>query len=294
MLGHLVWEYVLPIEMRRYTNPGFDAKALPNKNVLFVSPCNGVFEVNRGGDFVWSYSDRRVSHHADRLDNGNTLVVWGGGDRRDDAQVKEISPRGEIVWSWYAREYFSRPPFDTIQHEGWTHTNGATRLKNGHTLISLRNFDLTVEVNPKGSVVNSFSWKNYGRGPHRPTLLPNGNILVALRQPHRVIEVEPKSGRIVWQFAKSDVELIRDVDRLPNGNTLIVERTKILEVAPSEEIVWQLRMKTVGLGPRDKEQWLYTAQRIPRPPRQQRVVLTASNSTHPNSLLTLPGSASFF
>ena len=278
MVGQIVWEYVLPVDMRRYTNPGFDAKALPNKNVLFVSPCNGVFEINPSGDFVWSYSDKKVSHDADRLDNGNTLVVWGGGDRISDAQVKEINPKGEIVWSWYAKDNFNRPPFDSVQFEGWTHTNGATRLPNGNTLISMRNFDLTVEVNSKGSVLNSFSWRKHGRNPHSPTLLPNGNLLVALRGPHRVIEVEQKSGRIVWQFDRSDVETVRDVDRLPNGNTLIVERTKILEVAPSGEIVWQLKMKTVGVGPRDKERWLYTAQRVPRPSRQERLILTAHNS----------------
>jgi iron complex transport system substrate-binding protein len=65
----------------------------------------------------------------------------------NDPQVKEVSAKGEIVWSWYARDHFYRLPFKDVYEEGWTHTNSATRLSNGDTLISLRNFNLTVEVN---------------------------------------------------------------------------------------------------------------------------------------------------
>ena len=35
----------------------------------------------------------------------------------------------------------------------WTHVNSAQRLPNGNTIVSLRNLDLVVEVNPKGDVV---------------------------------------------------------------------------------------------------------------------------------------------
>lgn len=97
MLGEIVWEYQVPQNLRQYINPGFDVEWLPNNNILFVLPRNGVYEIDRNGNTVWSYLNNKVSHDADRLPNGYTLVAWGGGDRVSEAQVKEISPKGEIV-----------------------------------------------------------------------------------------------------------------------------------------------------------------------------------------------------
>ena len=262
MQGEIVWEYLVPENLRKYRNPGFDVELLSNNNLLFVLPRKGVYEINRNGNIAWSYLDKKVSHDADRLSNGNTLVVWGGWDEISDAQVKEINPKGEIVWSWYAKDHFYKPPYKDIYREGWTHTNAVTRLPNGNTLISLRNFNLTVEVDPPGSVVWSFDWGILGLHPHEPEILPNGNMLIALRIPHRVIEIDRETEAIVWEFEKTGVKVIRDADRLPNGNTLIVERTKILEVTPNGKVVWQLGVKGVTGEMKDKPRWFYKAERI--------------------------------
>jgi hypothetical protein len=262
MEGEIIWEYLLPKNLRRYTNPGFDVEWLPNNNILFVLPRKGVYEINRNGDIVWSYLDRKVSHDADRLANGNTLVVWGGGDELSDAQVKEINLKGEIVWAWYAKDHFYKPPYKDISHEGWTHVNAVSRLSDGNTLISLRNFHLTVEVDAQGSVVWSCSWKSLGKNPHEPEILPNGNMLIALRRPHRVMEINRETEDIVWEYRESGLKTIRDADRLPNGNTLIVGRTKVLEVTRDREVVWQLRVKGVSREKKDKGRWFYKAERI--------------------------------
>ncbi len=244
MLGEIVWEYVVPENLRQYTNPGFDVERLANNNILFVLPRSGVYEVNRNGTVVWSYLDGKVSHDADRLANGNTLVVWGGGDGTGDAQVKEINPKGEVVWTWYAKEAFYKAPYKDIFDEGWTHANAVSRLQNGNTLISLRNFNLVVEVDPGGSVV-----RTVGEGifymQHDPEILPNGNMLAATHsEPQRAVEIDTKTNQIVWQFAMPR-QLVRDADRLPNGNTLIVGATKIVEVTVEGKIVWQLGLKMI-------------------------------------------------
>ncbi|NOZ77044.1 MAG: hypothetical protein GXO65_05115, partial [Euryarchaeota archaeon] len=275
MLGEIVWEYVLPENLRRYTNPGFDVELLPNNNILFLLPLNGVYEIDRNGNIVWSYLDKKVSHDADRLPNGNTLVVFGGNDQIDDAQVKEVNPKGEIVWTWYARDHFYKTPYKDVYDEGWTHANAVTRLPNGNTLINLRNFNLTVEVDPQGSVVWSFDWGILGIEPHEPEVLPNGNILIALHgRPNsrvikpRVVEVDRKTGEVVWQFGKPGLIGIRDADRLPNGNTLIAGGAlvhggpKILEVTPNGKVVWQLGVKGVTGGKEDHGKWFYKAERI--------------------------------
>lgn len=85
MLGEIVWQYQLPDYLKQYTNPGFDVELLSNNNILFLLPRSGVYEINRNGTIVWSYKDTKVSHDADRLPNGNTLVVFGNMDSTNDA-----------------------------------------------------------------------------------------------------------------------------------------------------------------------------------------------------------------
>jgi len=266
MQGQIVWEYVLPQNLRRFTNPGFDVEWLPNNNILLVLPLKGVYEISRDGDIVWSYLDKKVSHDADRLPNGNTLVVFGGRDQISDAQVKEIDPKARIVWAWYAKDHFCKSPYKDIYDEGWTHTNAAIRLPNGNTMVSLRNFNLVVEVDPHGSIVRTLG-EGIFRYQHDPEILPSGNILVANhRIPHRAIEVDPKTHRIVWQseMFERGAAPVRDADRLPNGNTLITGSTKIVEVTTEGEIVWQLTLKGVTLErPRERVRLgFYKAERI--------------------------------
>ena len=254
MRGEIVWQYLVPENLKRYTNPGFDAELLPNNNILFVLPRNGVYEIERNGNVIWSYMDDKVSHDADRLPNGNTLVVWGGGDQISDTQVKEINPKGEIVWAWYAKDHFYKSPYKEIRDGGWTHTNAATRLPNGNTLISPRNFNFVVEVDSQGSVVRTL-----GQGllykQHDPSILPNGNLLAGSHRPppafassiesYAAVEIDLRTGEILWKFEwpKRPRLGARDVNRLPNGNTLVQGGVRIVEVTPAGEIVWQLRLR---------------------------------------------------
>ncbi|MBI5253633.1 MAG: aryl-sulfate sulfotransferase [Euryarchaeota archaeon] len=264
MLGEIIWEYLVPKDLRQYNNPGFDVERLPNDNVLFVLPRKGVYEINRKGDVVWSYLDTKISHDADRLPNGNTIFVFGAYDQISDAQVKEVNPKGEIVWAWYAKDHFNKAPYKDIQDEGWTHTNAVTRLQNGNTLISPRNFNFLVEVDYKGSVVRTIG-EGLLEGQHDPEVLPNGNILLANhRRPHTAVEID-SNGKIVWQHVMPDRGTwpVRDANRLPNGNTLITGTTKIIEVTGEGEIVWQLALKGVTFE-REKAAGLgfYKAERI--------------------------------
>jgi outer membrane protein assembly factor BamB len=117
-------------------------------------------------------------------------------------------------------------------------------------MVSLRNFNMLVEVDPKGDVI-----RTYGEGvfvsQHDPEMLPNGHILLANQAvPHRTIEFDPNTGKIVWQSAgfTQDNIPVRDANRLPNGNTLITGTTKIVEVTPEGEIVWQLSLQGVSFS----------------------------------------------
>lgn len=265
MLGEIIWEYDIPSELIRYNNPGFDVELLPNNNILFVLPGNGVYEINRDKQTVWSYQTTKISHDADRLDGGNTIFVFGNNDSMNDSQVTEVNKAGEIIWSWYAKNHYNTSSYNTISDQGWTHANAVTRVSNGNTLISLRNFNLVAEVDHNGDVVNE-----YGRDvmveQHDPVALENGNLLFANHGiPEKAVEINLNS-EIVWEYAITNSQQwpVRDADRLSNGNTLITTTTKIIEVTPNKEIVWSFAIKdtsqftgqaSAGLG-------FYKAERI--------------------------------
>jgi len=241
-------------------------------------PYKGVYEVNRAKKIIWQYETQKISHDADRLANGNTLYTWGW-DSKDDAQVTEINPKGNIVWQWFGAKHLQdnwRRHRRSIEEDGYCHTNGALRLPNGHTLISLRNFSMLVEVNPAGDILWQARRMRY---VHSPDPLPNGNILLSMHAPQKMVQIN-RAGEIVWEFAKDDVATVRYNKLLPNGNIFFAERTKLMEITPDKEIVWQVRKKDVawefdersrieiesykrrGL-PVPKEQWFYTGYRIP-------------------------------
>jgi len=254
MQGEVTWQYVLPDELKLYTNPGFDVEPLLGGNVLFMLPRKGVYEINRDGKTVWSYISRMVSHDVDRLPNGNTLIAWYDANDIDAIQAREINPAGEVVWSWRAKSQLYKDPYINIRDDGWTHANAVERLPNGNTLISLRNFSFVAEVDSAGSLV-----KKIGEGifyyQHDPHMLPSGNLLAASHRPPKekaasytsfpVMEIDPNSGQILWTYRGGlfEEQLPRGADRLPNGNTLITGTTKIIEVTPAGEIVWQLKLK---------------------------------------------------
>lgn len=272
MVGVIVWEYLIPEDLKQYTNPGLDVEWLEeDDHVLFVLPLKGVYEIDRNGNIVWQHEDDEISHDADRLQNGNTIYVFGGNDKKIDPQVKEVDAGGQIVWSWYAKDEFDVDPFRTIERGGWTHANAVARLSDGNTMVNLRNFSLTTVVSPDGSVLRNIDWASISGAttpdPHDPEVQSNGNILVALQNdsPYQGVEIDP-SEAVVWTYTRAGLRTTRDCDRLPNGNTLMVgvlegeEESVIFEVTPEGEIVWQLKLMDapVGSGPG----WFYKAERI--------------------------------
>jgi len=245
--GHIVWEYVVPEALRPEGPISTEAELLPNGNVLFLIAGRGLYEINRGGEVVWSHPDPRSSHDADRLPNGNTIYVYGDEDKKTDAQVKEVNPNGEVVWSWYAKDHFDMAPYSAIYKNGWTHTNSVSRLPNGNTLISMRNFNFIVEVDLDGEVVRTIGEGTFTK-QHDPEVQPDGRILVADHgDPQGAIEVDPETGEVAWRYVDGDEKNwpLRDANRLPNGNTLITGLTKVFEVTPEGETVWRLELKGV-------------------------------------------------
>ncbi len=117
------------------------------------------------------------------------------------------------------------------------------------------------------------------RHPHEVMMLENGNFLMYdnrnLLEPFRSraleIAVDPiaQTAEKVWSWTQPQEEVMYDVwggdaDRLPNGNTLIVNsgRGRIFEVAPNGEKVWELELYHPVFGTGGLHQ-IYKAERVP-------------------------------
>jgi hypothetical protein len=279
MDGSVVWEYAVPGELfagrKGRKNIVMDVKRLSGGNTLFIIQEVGIYEIDKGGKVLWSHLDNAASHSVQRLQNGNTLYTRGWAGKGDNHAV-EVNTEGNIVWSWNGIAQFSKSSYEGVYDQGWIHVNSATRLDNGNTLLSLRNFNLIAEVNKQGDVAWKcdltavFSDKKQTSSkahPHSPDILANGDILVALTAMNIVAECKRPEGRAVQIWAHPDkrrIAHIRGVNRLPNGNTLIVEANKIVEFTPDWEVVWQMTQPGIVINERSKNSFLFKAQRIAR------------------------------
>lgn len=279
MDGEVVWEYAVPRSLVKGQPVGFDAERLANGNVLFVLSGSGVYEVDRDGTTAWSYADAEVSHDADRLANGNTLVNFGNNDKRTDAQIKEISPEGEVVWEWYAKDAYGASAYaDSDREGGWTHANAVERLGDGNTMVSLRNFYLTTILDESGTIVREFDWSGHGTetDPHEPEIHEGeGTLLTCLQKgsPYVAVEIDMRTEEPTWTYVNKGLRTARDCDKLPNGNVLIVavdtggtlddqadDYSTVIEVAPDGEVVWRLDL--VNFPASKSPGYFFKAQRI--------------------------------
>ncbi|MBI3022970.1 MAG: aryl-sulfate sulfotransferase [Thaumarchaeota archaeon] len=294
MFGEVVWRYEHP--QTGAGKPIFTGVMIipSSNNVLYtvVQPENmrGAYEVNREGQLVWSFIDKRVSHDAQRLPDGNTLINAGHSEDYSpwpyvDPQVFELNPQGEIVWAWHAKDWYANDPKYKdvrIPEHGfglWTHNNKALRLPDGTTLIELTNFNITIIVDKSGMPLQAFGdpcvkgCEPFGKVvfPHGAIPLPNGNLLVA-DPPTGVYELDISKNEAVWRWPelqriRDETPFFRGAQRLPNGNTLINDGLgRLIEVTRDGQKVWELRSSSyVPPGPlerRAEKSFFFEAERL--------------------------------
>ncbi len=281
MEGNIIWEYSVPGEYIKEPIIGLEGEMLPNGHILISISNSGLYEVDRSGMEYWSYSDPKISHDADRLEDGSTIYVFGNKDTVDDTLVKVVSPQGEIIWSWKASDnYLTRFPYETYAIQGYAHVNGVQRLSNGNTMVSLRNFSLTTILDANGDIVREYDWSVYGTrpDPHDPVMYEDtGSLVVCLQNdaPYIAVEIDAKTEEIIWSYSNDNIRTARDCNKLPNGNFLIVavdqggtenevsmddDTAVIFEITESGEIVWKLEYKNNPVG--KLPGWFFKAERI--------------------------------
>jgi outer membrane protein assembly factor BamB len=280
--GSVVWRWSVP------NARVFDVEHLENGNVLasvgvveeraadcpdeYGDGCihNRVVEIDYDTkEIVWEYDwyDAFPNHHevhdADRLPNGETAIADMGNDR-----AFTVNESGEITWQWNATDHIARGTawFDEHVPAGseeefasdgpesdWTHMNDIDRLSDGNFTLSIRNYDVVLEVNRSDGIVETYGSPGdhaVMNEQHNPNLLESrGTMLVADSENDRIVELDTETGEIVWEYARvpesSSVEpralqWPRDADRLPNGNTLITDSRhfRVLEVTPNGSVAW--------------------------------------------------------
>jgi hypothetical protein len=209
----------------------------------------------------------RVPFSVQRLDNGNTLIVDGGGQvNQFVSKIIEVEERGSLVWAYIKGDLGNTHHAEKLTNDNilmadtrnhrvietdldgniiWSYSlgegspNDANRLSNNNTLITDRNNSRVIEVTPAGTIVWSYTLLNH---PHNADRLANGNTIVCNSTDNEVIEVD-SLGNIVWSYA-TGLNWPRDADRLTNGNTLITDthNHRVIEITPSGTVVWSYEL----------------------------------------------------
>jgi hypothetical protein len=234
--GKKEWEY--PAERCN------DIWILPNGNLLFTTG-NGVREVTRKKEVVFSYESRSEIYACQRLPNGNTFI-----GECNSGSLLEVSPGGRIV-----KEIRLLP--DGVDG-GHSFMRNARKLHNGNFLVAHYGLDKVCEYDSTGKVILERAIQG---GPHSVIRLPNGNTLIACSDHNgepRVVEVDT-SGTITWQLSKNELpgielKFMAGMQCLQNGDLVLTnwlghnqfgKAPHAFEITRDKRVVWAYRDSSV-------------------------------------------------
>jgi len=280
MAGEVLHQWSFPL------TPGNYAYLLANGNLLWSGRTDDGPPLRRGkgglvreydwdGRIVFEHRDPGQHHDFRRLANGNTIYLgWepmeagaakrvrGGrpGTERHGMiygdYIKEVTPRGEIVWEWHAQKDMELERYElcpACERDEFAHANACAPLPDGAVMVSFRRLNLIAIIDRS---TRRFRWEkrddSWGH-QHDCSLLPNGNILFFANGIHRpvnpysrVIELDPDTGESRWEFRGWPTWTffspnISGAQRLANGHTLICEGQmgRVFEVTRAGEFVWE-------------------------------------------------------
>lgn len=240
----------------------YDVDPLDDGTVLVTA-------TNPDGTLIYSYdpeTDEQVwvehldihdTHDVDLINEDELLVANMRNYNNDTGQNDDRlfiynRTRGEIVWEWYFRDHYPRVGGGKWTGD-WTHVNDVDKIDDGQYMASVRNFDQVIAVNRSTKEIDwrlgedNADWILHEQ--HNPQYLESENgtptVLVADSENARIIEYARRGDgwEETWTLGGPEVfAWPRDADRLPNGNTLIVDSMnhRVIEVTPTGEIVWEV------------------------------------------------------
>jgi hypothetical protein len=222
-----------------------DLQVLPNGNVLFQTSWTKIVEMTPKHEVVWSYDSAKMNgnagkavqvHAFQRLPDGKTTMLAESGPGR----IIEVDADGKLLKEIKLKVAKGDPHRDTRLVRKLADT--------GHYLVAHEGDNAVREYDAAGKVVWEYA---VGSRVYSATRLASGNTLIGCGDGHRVIEVDP-NGKAVWSLNEHDLPgvtlaWVTMVDRLPSGNTLVVNchagptNPQIIEVTPDKKVVWSFK-----------------------------------------------------
>jgi hypothetical protein len=185
-------------------------------------------------------------HDVDRINDTHLLVADIAAD-----EVFAVDTRtDEVTWRWEASGHYdgSGDPGDD-----WTHLNDVELLDDGRVLVSIRNMNEVLFVDPGEGVQTDWTLGEQDDPgiideQHNPDYIPAERggpaLVVADSQNNRLVEYQRRDGawERTWRFQDTEMQWPRDADRLPNGNTLVTDTNsnRVVEISPNGSIVREL------------------------------------------------------
>ncbi|WP_276299469.1 arylsulfotransferase family protein [Halorussus lipolyticus] len=248
-----------------HNGSGFDARwfydvdPLENRNLLVTATTPNatlVYELNpETQERVWTERlPIHDTHDVDRINGDQLLVANMREPNHEDRIFVYNMTTDETVWEWEFRDH-GYPEEGGGRAKDWTHVNDIDKIGAGEYLVSPRNFDQVIVVNRStGNVtmqLGSDDDHSVLYEQHNPTYLESENgtptVLVADSENDRLVEYA-KTGTgtengwtRTWTIGTQGLNWPRDADRLPNGNTMVVDTMhhRVFEVTPEGEVVWE-------------------------------------------------------
>jgi hypothetical protein len=191
-------------------------------------------------------------HDADRIDEHRWIVA----DIAFDRVFVVNTTTGMSEWSWNAQNHFGMSTGNAYPDD-WTHINDVEVLDDGHIMVSVRNQDRVVFLDPEKGVVKDRTLgveDNYDilHEQHNPDYINEEHggpaVLVADSHNNRIVEYQRSNDRWVqsWTWTDTRLQWPRDADRLPNGNTLVTDSSgnRVLEIDQNGKILWSVAVDT--------------------------------------------------
>ena len=240
----------------------YDVDPLPDGNLLVTATDpNGTIVLSLSPETLEPAWVERLPYHdthdVDLLDDDRLLVANmrnynASAKRNDDRLLLYDRSTGEVVWEWYFRDHYPRSGGGSYADD-WTHVNDVDRIAPGEYLVSVRNFDQVIVVDRDTGEITTRLGADDRREvmyeQHNPQYLEAADgtptILVADSENARIVEYAREAGgwNRTWELGGPETfTWPRDADRLPDGNTLVVDSLnhRVVEVTPTGRIVWEV------------------------------------------------------
>lgn len=236
--GETVWSYQIPPKYINKNAPlpkGPDIKYIKDTDsFLVVLPKVGIIEISRSKKIVWEYMTEDVSHDADLLADGSIIFV-NGWDKPKDYIITRVSRSGEIIYRYKADDLNINLKDQVEDFEGNTHINAITFFNDFEYMVSLRNYHAVRKYNNKKLVWEvANAWR-----VHDPVLI--GDYLYFTERRSVIKQnILSKQRTIFFMTSGRDWIPLRTLEVLKNNNFLITGSTKVGQISPHGDLVWEI------------------------------------------------------